>query len=88
MEKFMTLVPAELETPEDKESFMTKEFLKPHGLNDKAVLPNFANLLVESLVPQKIRHLLHFQEWHFLGKRNFSKEIFSIFKCELFFFLF
>jgi hypothetical protein len=88
MAEVWKLVPAELETPEERENFLKAEFMRPHGLNDAAVLPNFSQLLVESLVPQKIRHLLHFQEWHFLGKRQFSKEIFSIFKCELYVYFF
>jgi hypothetical protein len=84
MEEVMKLLPAKLVEPAGKEAFLTTEFQRTHGLNNAATLPSFSTLLVQALVPQKIRHLLFFQEWHFLGKRKFSQEIFSMFKCTCF----
>jgi hypothetical protein len=85
MEKVRELVPKDPVNPGEEEEFLKKEFQRTHGPQQSHKPSDVLHkLLVEALVRQKICHLLFFQEWHFLGKRKFSQEIFLIFKCECF----
>jgi hypothetical protein len=53
-------------------SSLDKEFKRRHGVSDKASFPKFAKMIVDCLIPSRLRHLINKAKTHEFGKKELN----------------
>lgn len=79
LNKLREKIPEEDQTPDR----FFAEFSKPHGVNNVAALPTYAQDVVKAMVPKDIRHMLVFSNKKPLGRREFAVHFFENVKSTL-----
>jgi hypothetical protein len=71
-------------------STLDTEFKRRHAVNDKASFPKFAKMIVDCLIPLRLRHLINKAKTHEFGKKElnwkFCEAVKSKFMLEIVFF--